>query len=91
MPLDAATKARLIAEYGGSATNTGSPAVQVALLTERIKQVTEHLKKHKKDYHSRRGLLLMVARRARLLKYISQQDIDAYRQLTDKLGIRQKG
>lgn len=90
MTLDTAIKSRLIAEYGSKPGDTGSPAVQIALLTERIKQVTEHLKKHKKDFHSRRGLLLMVARRARLLKYLSRQDIDAYRQLTEKLGIRQK-
>jgi len=90
MPLDTTTKSKLIQEFGGSATNTGSAPVQVALLTERINQLTEHLKSHKKDFHSRRGLLLMVAQRAKLLKYISKTDIEGYRKLTEKLGIRQK-
>ena len=90
MPLDTTTKSKLISEYGGNAKNTGSAAVQVALLSERINQLTEHLKGHKKDFHSRRGLLLMVAQRARLLKYITKTDIEGYRKLTEKLGIRQK-
>lgn len=83
-------KAELIKDVGGAASNTGSAAVQVALLTERINHLTEHLKGHKKDFHSRRGLLLMVARRQRLLKYLNKTDISQYRQLTEKLGIRQK-
>jgi small subunit ribosomal protein S15 len=90
MPLDTPTKSKLISEFGGNAKNTGSAPVQVALLSERITQLTEHLKTHKKDFHSRRGLLLMVAQRAKLLKYISKTDIDGYRKLTEKLGIRQK-
>lgn len=90
MPLDTPTKSKLISEFGGNAKNTGSAPVQVALLSERINQLTEHLKTHKKDFHSRRGLLLMVAQRAKLLKYISKTDIDGYRKLTEKLGIRQK-
>ena len=83
-------KAELIKEFGGTDKNTGSPSVQVALLSERINHLTEHLKGHKKDHHSRRGLLLMVAQRQKLLKYISAQNVNNYRQLTEKLGIRQK-
>jgi small subunit ribosomal protein S15 len=83
-------KAELIKEFGGTEKNTGSPSVQVALLSERINHLTEHLKGHKKDHHSRRGLLLMVAQRQRLLKYINAQDVSQYRKLADKLGIRQK-
>ncbi|MEK7415120.1 MAG: 30S ribosomal protein S15 [Planctomycetota bacterium] len=90
MPLETAKKSALIAEYGGNARNTGSAPVQVAMLSERINQLTEHLKGHKKDFHSRRGLLLMVAKRARLLKYINKTDVEGYRKLTEKLGIRQK-
>ena len=90
MPLDTAKKSALISEYGGNARNTGSAPVQVAMLSERINQLTEHLKGHKKDFHSRRGLLLMVAKRARLLKYINKTDVEGYRKLTEKLGIRQK-
>jgi len=83
-------KAELIKEFGGTDKNTGSPDVQVALLSERINHLTEHLKGHKKDHHSRRGLLLMVAQRQKLLKYISAQDVGQYRKLAEKLGIRQK-
>ncbi len=83
-------KAAIIKEFGGTEKNTGSPSVQVALLSERINHLTEHLKGQKKDHHSRRGLLLMVAQRQKLLKYISAQDVSAYRALTDKLNIRQK-
>jgi small subunit ribosomal protein S15 len=83
-------KAELIKEFGGTDKNTGSAAVQVALLSERITHLTEHLKGHKKDFHSRRGLLLMVAKRAKLLKYINKTDVTLYRQIADKLGIRQK-
>jgi small subunit ribosomal protein S15 len=90
MTLESPRKAQLIAEFGGNAKNTGSATVQIALLTERINQLTEHLKGHKKDFHSRRGLLLMVARRTKLLKYLSKSDIDGYRKLTEKLNIRQK-
>ena len=90
MPLQTAQKSQIITEFGGVAKNTGSAPVQVALLSQRITELTEHLKGHKKDFHSRRGLLLMVARRARLLKYINKTDVEGYRKLTDKLGIRQK-
>lgn len=83
-------KSELIKDFGGSDKNTGSSSVQVALLTERINHLTEHLKGHKKDFHSRRGLLLMVARRQKLLKYLNKTDVAGYRQLTEKLGIRQK-
>jgi small subunit ribosomal protein S15 len=88
--LTPARKSEIATEFGGSDKNTGAPAVQIALLTERINHLTEHLKGHKKDVHSRRGLLLMVAQRQKLLKYVSGKDIEAYRKLTDKLGIRQK-
>ncbi|MBA3938390.1 MAG: 30S ribosomal protein S15 [Planctomycetes bacterium] len=83
-------KAELIKDFGGTDKNTGSAAVQVALLSERINHLTEHLKGHKKDHHSRRGLLLMVAKRSKLLKYINKTDVNSYRALADKLGIRQK-
>jgi len=69
-------------------SDTGSPQVQVAILTERINQLTEHLKMHKKDHHSRRGLLQMVGRRRRLLNYLQREDLDAYRELTRTLGLR---
>ena len=83
-------KAELIKEFGGSDANTGSAEVQIALLTERINELTTHLQKHKKDHHSRRGLLVLVAKRAKLLKYVSRRDIEGYRALTAKLNIRQK-
>lgn len=83
-------KADLIGKFGGKATNTGSTQVQVALLTERISQLTEHLKTHPKDFHSRRGLLQMVSRRQKLLKYLSASDVESYRALTAQLNIRQK-
>ncbi len=81
-------KANLAKEYGKSANDTGSPAVQVAILTYRIKDLTEHLKVNKKDHHSRRGLLKMVGKRRGLLDYIKSNDIDEYRQLIERLGIR---
>jgi small subunit ribosomal protein S15 len=88
VPLDTTVKKEIIA---GNATNegdTGSPEVQVALLTRRINDLTEHLKVHKHDHHSRRGLLLLVGRRRRLLKYLSRKDITRYRALIQKLGLR---
>ena len=69
-------------------TDTGSPQVQIAMLTERINQLTEHLRQHAKDHHSRRGLLKMVGRRRRLLQYLQRTDLDGYRELTAKLGLR---
>ncbi|WP_285735049.1 30S ribosomal protein S15 [Nocardiopsis sp. ATB16-24] len=88
MSIDTATKEKIIAEYATKEGDTGSPEVQVALLTHRITELTEHLKDHKHDHHSRRGLLLMVGRRRRLLKYIAKQDITRYRALIERLGLR---
>jgi small subunit ribosomal protein S15 len=81
-------KADVIGGHRRHDTDTGSPQVQVAILTERINQLTEHLKLHKKDHHSRRGLLQMVGRRRRLLNYLQRTDLDGYRELTKKLGLR---
>ncbi len=81
-------KKAVIEKYGRNGTDTGSPEVQVALLTERIRLLTEHLKLHKKDFHSRRGLLMMVGQRKGLLNYIKQRDIVKYRDLIGELGIR---
>ena len=83
-----APKTGLIEKYRIHETDTGSPEVQVALLTERINHLTEHLKTHKKDHASRRGLLVMVGRRAGLLKYLAKKDWDRYREIIEKLGIR---
>jgi small subunit ribosomal protein S15 len=88
MALDADTKQRLLTEYATSEGDTGSPEVQVAMLTERIKDLTEHLKVHKHDHHSRRGLLLLVGRRKRLMNYLQKVDIERYRALRDRLGLR---
>ena len=81
-------KAQLTAEYGKTPTDTGSPAVQVAILTERIAELTEHLKINQKDHHSRRGLLKMVGKRRALLSYLKKNDIESYRNLIERLGIR---
>ena len=81
-------KTKIITEYATKEGDTGSPEVQVALLTTRINQLTEHLKVHKHDHHSRRGLLLMVGRRRRLLKYLERTSYDEYIALTNKLSIR---
>jgi len=78
----------IIKEYGKSETDTGSTEVQVALMSERINHLTEHLKDHKKDHHTRRGLLMLVGKRKRLLQYLQNQDINRYREIIDKLGIR---
>ena len=86
--LDKDTKAGVMAPHRQHDSDTGSPQVQVAILTERINQLTEHLKAHHKDHHSRRGLLTMVGRRRRLLSYLEKKDLNAYRELTDSLGIR---
>lgn len=88
MSIDAATKSKLIEEYATTPGDTGSPEVQVAILSHRIKQLTEHLKDHKHDHHSRRGLLLLVGRRRRLLNYLANTDITRYRELIERLGIR---
>jgi small subunit ribosomal protein S15 len=82
------TTTEIVAEYGTHESDTGSPEVQVALLSERINHLTEHLRDHKHDHHSRRGLLLMVGRRRRLLDYLRRQDADRYRSLIAKLGLR---
>ena len=81
-------KVELIGSYRTHTADTGSPEVQVALLTRRINDLTEHLKVHKHDHHSRRGLLLLVGRRRRLLQYLSRTDIERYRALIGKLGLR---
>ena len=81
-------KAELIKEFGKDANDSGSAEVQVAILTERIRELTEHDKVHKKDHHTRRGLLMLVGKRRRLLSYIKERDIENYRQLIAKLGIR---
>ncbi|MEO3810081.1 30S ribosomal protein S15 [Sphaerisporangium sp. B11E5] len=88
MSLDTAAKKQIIAEYGTGDGDTGSPEVQVALLSKRISELTEHLKTHKHDHHSRRGLLLLVGRRRRLLKYLMSKDIARYRSLIERLGLR---
>ena len=88
MPLDAATKQRIMSEYATGPNDTGSPEVQIALLTQRIKDLTEHLKEHKHDHHSRRGLLLLVGQRRRLLGYLQKVDIERYRSLIERLGLR---
>ena len=85
---DAETKKQIIAQYATTPGDTGSPEVQVAMLTRRIKDLTEHLKEHKHDHHSRRGLLLLVGRRRRLLKYVAQVDVERYRSLIERLGLR---
>ena len=82
------TKDNLIKEYGKSENDTGSTEVQVALLTQRINDLTDHLKIHKKDHHTRRGLLMLVGKRKRLLQYLENQDVERYRSLIDKLGLR---
>ena len=88
MPLDAATKAKIMSDYATVEGDTGSPEVQVAMLTQRIKDLTEHLKEHKHDHHSRRGLLLLVGQRRRLLGYLQDIDIERYRSLIERLGLR---
>lgn len=86
--MDKAKKLEIIKKYGRSEGDTGSPEVQVALLTERINSLQEHFKVHKKDHHSRRGLLKMVGQRRGLLNYLAEQDIERYRTLIKELGLR---
>nr|WP_028932928.1 30S ribosomal protein S15 [Pseudonocardia spinosispora] len=88
MALSAAAKMTILTDYGVHESDTGSPEAQVALLTKRIVDLTEHLKMHKHDHHSRRGLLLMVGRRRRLLKYLREVDVARYRALIERLGLR---
>ena len=88
MSITAERKAALIKEYATAEGDTGSPEVQVAVLSERIKNLTEHLKEHKKDFHSRRGLLIMVGQRRRLLDYVKAKDVKRYDSLIQRLGLR---
>ena len=81
-------KEQIVADYGRSQGDTGSPEVQIAILTARIQELTEHLKEHPKDHHSRRGLLKMVGQRRGLLSYLKKVDIERYRSLIERLGIR---
>ena len=88
MPVTTEQKSALISEYRIRETDTGSPDVQVAILTKRIDYLTEHLKIHAKDHHSRRGLLQMVGKRRRLLDYLRREDVERYRALISRLGLR---
>ena len=81
-------KAEIITKYGAKEGDTGSPEVQIALLTERIAELTEHLKNNHKDHHSRRGLLMMVGKRRNMLAYLKSKDITRYRKIIDELGLR---
>ncbi len=88
MPLTADKKAEIAEKFGRHDNDQGSAAVQIALLTARIEELTEHFRAHPKDHHSRRGLLTMVGRRRRLLTYLRGKDVERYRQLIDELGLR---
>lgn len=89
MPLAPETKQQTIAEYATASGDTGSTEVQIAILQSRIQQITDHLRTHKKDFHSRRGLLLLVGKRRRLEAYLRRKDIEKYRALIKQLGIRE--
>ena len=88
MPLDTATKQQIMTEYATNEGDTGSPEVQIAMLTQRIKDLTEHSRQHPHDHHSRRGLLLLVGQRKRMLRYLETVDIERYRSLIKRLGLR---
>ena len=88
MSLTRERKQELIGKFGRSQNDTGSAEVQVALLTDRINELTEHLRSHRKDHHSRRGLLMLVGKRRRLLRYLERSDLDRYRTLVGELGLR---
>jgi small subunit ribosomal protein S15 len=88
MSISAERKQELITEYATTETDTGSPEVQVAILSERIRNLTEHFKDHKKDFHSRRGLLIMVGQRRRLLDYLKAKNVSRYEKLIARLGLR---
>ena len=88
MALDPAIKQEIIKEYATHEGDTGSPEVQIAVLSRRIADLTEHLKEHKHDHHSRRGLYLLIGKRRRLLDYLYEEDIERYRSLIARLGIR---
>jgi small subunit ribosomal protein S15 len=88
MTLTQERKQELIDKFGNSSTDTGKTEVQVALLTERINELTQHLRTHRKDHHSRRGLLMLVGRRRRFLDYLQREDLERYRSLIRELGLR---
>jgi small subunit ribosomal protein S15 len=88
MPLSTEVTRDIVQKFGKSETDNGSTEVQIALLTQRIRDLTEHLKEHKHDYHSTRGLMKLVGRRRRLMRYMEQEDIAKYRELIQELGIR---
>ena len=88
MTLTADKKREIVAEYGRAEADTGSTEVQVALLTARINELTEHLREHRKDHHSRRGLLMLVGKRRRMLRYLERTDLERYRALVAELGLR---
>jgi small subunit ribosomal protein S15 len=88
VPLDATVKQQIMSDYGTGDGDTGSPEVQVALLSRRIADLTEHMKKHKHDFHTPRGLLQLVGRRRRLLRYLEEKDVQRYRALIERLGLR---
>ena len=88
MSITAEDKARILSDFATKPGDTGSPEVQVAMLTRRISDLTEHLKQHKHDHHSRRGLLLLVGQRRRLLNYLQKTDIARYRSIVERLGLR---
>ena len=88
MALESATKKQIMTEYATHEGDTGSPEVQIAMLTQRIRDLTEHLKEHKHDHHSRRGLLILVGQRRRLLQYLTRKDIARYRAIIARLGLR---
>jgi len=88
MSLQVAQKAQVVKQYQRTGNDTGSPEVQIALLTERINSLAEHFKTHVKDFHSRRGLLKLVSQRRKLLDYLKRKDADKYRSIIDRLGLR---
>ena len=88
MALTQERKTEIVSKFGDNALDTGNTRVQVALLTERINELTEHLREHKKDHHSRRGLLMLVGQRRRLLGYLQKRDLEGYRALIKELGLR---
>jgi small subunit ribosomal protein S15 len=88
MTLTVDAKKEIVARFGKSETDTGSTEVQIALLTTRINELTEHLREHKKDHHSRRGLLMLVGKRRRLLNYLQKSNLERYRELIKELGLR---
>jgi small subunit ribosomal protein S15 len=88
VPLDNAVKQEIISQYATGEGDTGSPEVQVAMLTRRINDLTEHMKQHRHDFHTQRGLLQLVGRRRRLLRYLEEKDVQRYRALIERLGLR---